>query len=81
MLNPIRASVVKRLKDWAWSSYPAVVDRVETPQRTTHRDHSLADSLQVAITFLKRFYKRFTLSCMQPSWHLPMTHQKMTIAY
>ena len=32
MLNPIRASRVKRLKDWPWSSYPAVVGRVETPQ-------------------------------------------------
>jgi len=31
-LNPVRAGVVRSPYDWAWSSYPATVGRIRSPQ-------------------------------------------------
>jgi hypothetical protein len=32
VLNPIRAGMVDELKDWEWSSYPAIVGLDDSPE-------------------------------------------------
>jgi putative transposase len=53
-LNPVKASMVKQVGDWRWSSYQAMVDRVTTPPWLS-KDYLLAQFSKQRKTAIRKY--------------------------
>ena len=57
VLNPVRAGMVKKPEQWAWSSYHAMVGQVPTPEFLT--THWLLDNFSPSLPEARSLYSQF----------------------